>query len=56
MIQNLTFLLDLERVAIGGGISKRPELLEGIRKALKELDENSGVVQDKNMPVAGVVY
>ena len=54
-IQNLTFLLDLEKIAIGGGISKQPALLEGIRKAIDDLDANSGLVYDPNMPKAEVV-
>ena len=32
-IFNLTVLLDVEKVAIGGGISKQPLLLEGLRSA-----------------------
>ena len=32
-IFNLTVLLDVEKVAIGGGISKQPLLLEGLRRA-----------------------
>ena len=32
-IYNLTVLLDVEKVAIGGGISKQPLLLDGLRKA-----------------------
>lgn len=54
-IQNLVFLLDLEKVAIGGGISKRHELIDGIRAALGKLHDNSGLVYDPNMPVAEVV-
>ena len=54
-VQNLTFLMDLEKVAIGGGISKQPALIEGIQKALDEIHENHGVVYDPNMPKATVV-
>lgn len=36
-IYNLTVLLDLERVAIGGGISKQPILIETIQKKLDEI-------------------
>ena len=36
-IVNLTVLLDLERVAIGGGISRQPVLVEAIRSALDDL-------------------
>ena len=32
-IYNLTVLLDVEKVAIGGGISKQPLLLENLRSA-----------------------
>ena len=32
-IYNLTVLLDVEKVAIGGGISKQPLLLESLRSA-----------------------
>ena len=32
-IYNLNVLLDLEKVAIGGGISKQPLLLESLRSA-----------------------
>ena len=36
-IYNLTVLLDVERVAIGGGISKQPVLIEGLQKAYRAL-------------------
>lgn len=36
-IYNLTILLDVEKVAIGGGISKQPLLLETVRRAYQEL-------------------
>ena len=36
-VVNLTVLLDLERVAIGGGISRQPVLVESVRNALDEL-------------------
>lgn len=39
-LYNLTVLLDLERVAIGGGISKQTILIETIRKKLDEVYEN----------------
>jgi predicted NBD/HSP70 family sugar kinase len=40
-IFNLNALLDLEKVAIGGGISKQPILLERIRVKLTELFESN---------------
>ena len=39
-IYNLTVLLDVEKVAIGGGISKQPLLLDGLRKAYANLYES----------------
>lgn len=36
-IYNLTVLLDVEKVAIGGGISKQPLLLESLRSAYNGL-------------------
>jgi predicted NBD/HSP70 family sugar kinase len=36
-LQNLDMLLDLERIAIGGGISRQPLLIEGLRKAVGRL-------------------
>lgn len=53
-VQNLTFLLDLEKVAIGGGISKQSALIEGIRRQIDDLHKNSGEVFDPNMPKAAV--
>ena len=41
-IYNLTVLLDVEKVAIGGGISKQPILLEGLRKAYDGLFASRG--------------
>lgn len=38
-LYNLTVLLDLERIAIGGGISKQPVLIECIQKKLDEVYE-----------------
>ena len=55
MIQNLTFLLDLEKVAIGGGISKQPALIEGIRREIEDLNANAGLIYDPHMPKAEVV-
>ena len=39
-IYNLNVLLDLEKVAIGGGISKQPVLIETIRRAYDALLQN----------------
>jgi predicted NBD/HSP70 family sugar kinase len=36
-IYNLTMLLDIEKVAIGGGISKQPILVETLRTTYDEL-------------------
>ena len=41
-IYNLTVLLDVEKVAIGGGISKQPILLEGVRSAYAGLFASRG--------------
>ena len=37
MIMNLQFIYDPERFAVGGGISRQPLLIEGIRKNLDYL-------------------
>ena len=37
-ISNYQFIVDPERIAIGGGISAQPVLLELIKEALKELN------------------
>lgn len=54
-IANLTILLDLEKVAIGGGISRQPILTETIRKWLDELYSNPGLYFDPVLPKAEVV-
>jgi predicted NBD/HSP70 family sugar kinase len=54
-IANLTILLDLEKVAIGGGISRQPILTETIRKCLDELYSNPGLYFDPVLPKAEVV-
>ena len=41
-IYNLTVLLDVEKVAIGGGISKQPLLLETLRRVYSGLFESRG--------------
>lgn len=40
-IYNLYFLLDIEKIAIGGGISRQPILIEKIREKMKEVYEIS---------------
>ncbi len=43
-ILNLSFILDLERMAIGGGISRQQALIDGIRSEIKKLWDNTGLV------------
>lgn len=50
-ISNYQFVVDPERIAIGGGISAQPVLLEMIREALRELNE----VFPYSMPIPEVV-
>lgn len=40
-IYNLNILLDLDIIAIGGGISQQPLLLEYLNQSMDELDENN---------------
>ena len=40
LIYNLGMMLDIEKAAIGGGISAQPVLLEAINKEIKELKES----------------
>lgn len=40
-IFNLSWLLDLEKIAIGGGISRQPALIEKIREKFNEVQEKS---------------
>ena len=54
-IANLTILLDLEKVAIGGGISKQPILIETIRKCLDEIYENPSPYFDPGLPKTEIV-
>ena len=54
-ITNLTILLDLERVAIGGGISRQPILLETIKRCLDELYDNPGPYFDAALPKPEIV-
>lgn len=44
-IYNLQALLDLERIAIGGGISRQPILLELIRESLKNIREENPLLK-----------
>ena len=41
-IYNLTVLLDVEKVAIGGGISKQPLLLDSLRRVYAGLFASRG--------------
>ncbi len=43
-ILNLSFILDLDRMAIGGGISRQQALIDQIRYEVKELWNNTGLV------------
>ena len=54
-IANLTILLDLEKVAIGGGISRQPVLTETICECLDELYSNPGHYFDPALPRTEVV-
>lgn len=54
-IVNLTILLDLEKVAVGGGISKQPVLLETIRECMDEIYAHPGAYFDPGLPRAEVV-
>lgn len=55
-IYNLTVLLDLEKVAIGGGISKQPALIQAIRRALDELYcSGASMMAGGGLPKAEVV-
>ena len=54
-ITNLTILLDLEKVAVGGGISKQPILIETIRKHVDDMYDNPGPYFDPGLPKPEVV-
>ena len=55
-IFNLTVLLDVEKVAIGGGISKQPLLLNGLRKAYDELFASRGdMIYMRGLPRTEIV-
>lgn len=51
IIYNLHTILDLEKVLIGGGISRQPLVLEGIRKAYQKIRSSSDVLQKTLSPV-----
>ena len=51
---NLTMLLDIERFAIGGGISNHPALVESIRKAYHDIHYDSDLPLH-NTPMADIV-
>lgn len=55
-IYNLTVLLDVEKVAIGGGISKQPLLLEMLRRAYADLfASRAGAAYMRGIPHAEIV-
>ncbi len=54
-ILNITFLLDLERVAVGGGISRQEVLIDGIREAVARLWKTTGLVADSSMRQVEIV-
>ena len=54
-IANLTILLDLEKVAIGGGISRQPILISTIRECLDGIYSNPGPYFDPALPKTEIV-
>ena len=54
-IANLTILLDLEKVAVGGGISSQPILLETIQECLDEIYSDPGPYFDPALPKTELV-
>ena len=54
-IANLTILLDLEKVAVGGGISRQPVLIKTIRECLDEIYANPGPYFDPALPRTQIV-
>ena len=54
-IANLTILLDLEKVAIGGGISKQPILLQTIQESLDEIYGNPSPYFNPGLPKTELV-
>ena len=54
-IANLTILLDLEKVAVGGGISRQPILIKTIRECLDEIYSDPGPYFDAALPKTEIV-
>ena len=54
-IANLTILLDLEKVAVGGGISRQPILIRTISECLDEIYANPGPYFDPALPKTQIV-
>lgn len=54
-IQNMTFLLDLEKVAIGGGISRQQVLIDTIKEEVDNLKKYSGIIPSERIPTAIIV-
>lgn len=54
-IANLTILLDLEKVAIGGGISRQPILLQTIKECLDDIYDNPSPYFDPALPKTELV-
>ena len=54
-IENLTVLLDLEKVAIGGGISRQEILIEKIREKIPELIGPKNEVRESSLPYPEIV-
>ena len=54
-IYNLTVLLDVEKVAVGGGISKQPLLLQGLRSAYDGLFASKDNPYMKGLPRTEIV-
>ena len=54
-IANLTILLDLEKVAVGGGISRQPILIKTIRECLDEIYSDPGPYFDAALPRTEIV-
>ena len=54
-ILNLSFILDLDRVAVGGGISRQSALIDGIKNELNDLWEKTGLVKDSGMKQVEIV-
>ena len=52
MIRNLQLIFDPERIAIGGGISQQPKLMESLHK---NLDQVERMAARHGMPRADVV-